>query len=145
MITKILDPTTKTVTFVYPAYTNKKPLKVSITSSYHASILHNIFTLKFVVQQLQEFTNQRSQAYSSRQKFTPSRIQAISAIRKVIADHQEGKLLSLYIAILRAKKHIDAIAPSYSSPLRHYYDKSISKIVAAAKDEVSIKAPYVTI
>lgn len=142
MIKKSLNPKTKEATFSYPAYLKKAPITVSIQSSYQASVLHDIYQMKFVTSEITKFINARSKAYNSHNAWTPARIQAIGMLRELVKNHQEGKLLPLCIAIVRHKPAFQELAPHYNSPKRAYYDLSIQCIIDNVTEIVMVRAPY---
>lgn len=142
MIQKIVNPETKQVTLVYPAYLKRKPITHDISSSLHAQNLHQRYTQRYILDEIKAFVNQRFKAIDKHHQWTPERKRAINALRELLQHHQDGKLLTLCIAVTRAIPHMSVLAPSFRSRFRAHYDKSIQKIADYCSEYATRRAPY---
>lgn len=132
----------KEATFVFTAHLKKVPVTVAIQSSYHASVLHERYTHDYIMDEIKKYVNSRSFAFAKHKADTSKRIRAIDAIRGLLARNVEGKLLNLYIDILKVRSHIEALAPQINSPMYQHYVLTIQNIIDNAEEIVKIRAPY---
>lgn len=129
MVTAKINPQERTLTILYPEFTNMDPVVIRVRSYEEAQTIVKIRQLKFIANELRSFINMRHYAYVKHNALTPERQRALKRLRFIVDNYSEGSLLSLAKRVAGSMLSFSVLMPKKDSAAKTHFDNHIVPIL----------------